>query len=422
MLHSICIPGVSAVDISHFSRIIDSEFFQALRYKKQLGLNHIVFPGAVHSRFEHSIGVLSLAQRLCRIHGISGDDALHIEAFGLLHDVGHGPFSHQTETVLQGGHHENGLRMLDCMSDEIQKSGLDLERLKNMLAGKDELASWISDRNLGCDKLDYLYRDAMHIGFSGTPDIERIQYYTIRTSEGMSIEEKFVEDAKQLQRFYSYLHQHGYLNKTALSAQRMLQRACQEKMAVAISEKIWDYSDDELISWLLEGGCAIAEELVNNLKRRRIYKSFLVIKPNGYSYAEREAGKPIKVFEWSRSDLRNFCGKCENLSGLSQLENEIAELCGVAPGKILFAAMPYFKKLLPKDLRVYSSGGHESYWLFEKDEDHKKNLENDYLRTFSVRLVCPQEYRERLADSVLSDKIIDLLRSYMVPATLSEKK
>ncbi|MBR4219665.1 MAG: HD domain-containing protein, partial [Victivallales bacterium] len=96
------------MDVSELYRIIDTEAFQALRERKQLGVNSLVFPGAVHTRFEHSIGVLSLAQRLCRIHGITGNDARHIQAFALLHDIGHGPFSHQTEPVLQGSHHRQG--------------------------------------------------------------------------------------------------------------------------------------------------------------------------------------------------------------------------------------------------------------------------------------------------------------------------
>ena len=58
--------------------------------------------------------------------------------------------------------------------------------------------------------------------------------------------------------------------------------------------------------------------------------------------------------------------------------------------------MPYFSKLIPKNLRVHCEGG-QDYWLFEKDVAHYRSLASDYLRTFAVRLACPLEHRERLA-------------------------
>ena len=65
---------------------------------------------------------------------------------------------------------------------------------------------------------------------------------------------------------------------------------------------------------------------------------------------------------------------------------------------MLFAAMPYFKKLIPKDLRVFScSHRQQDFWLLENDKDHRKSLESDYLRTFAIRLVAPPELREKLS-------------------------
>ena len=398
MQHSICIPGVPPVEVSELYRIIDAEPFQALRERKQLGVNSLIFPGAVHTRFEHSIGVLSLTQRLCRIHGITGSEALHLQAFALLHDIGHGPFSHQTEPVLQGGHHHQGLKIIARLSPLLKELGLDPFRLCQMIQGTDPLGAWISDRNLGADKLDYLSRDALHIGFFGTPDIERIQYYTVMTPDGLAIEDKFTEEAKQLQKFYTYLHQHGYLNKTALIAQRMLQRACQERLALEPERQAecWGFTDSELISFLADGASPLATQLTNRIKRRELYRTFLVIKPNGYAYMERESNKPIQVREWDEDRLYAFCEKCNDLGFLSELEDRLSAEFGLPPGSVLFAAMPYFSKLIPKDLRVHCEGG-EDYWLFAKDVAHCRSLASDYLRTFSVRLACPLEQRERLA-------------------------
>ena len=288
------------------------------------------------------------------------------------------------------------------MHDAIKACGLDDDDIAAMLTGGNPLANWISDRNLGTDKLDYLMRDALHIGFHGTPDIEKIQFYTLFTEDGLAIEQKFIEDAKQLQKFYSYLHQHGYLNKTALAAQRMLQRAVQQELETENknSESLWDMTDNELEAWLASVRHPVAKKLEEALRNRLLYKTFLALKPVGYAYVERQADKPLTVHEWQRANLRDFSAFAQSPQNLIALEDEIAASCGCAPGDVLFAAMPYFKKLIPKDLRVFScSRRQQDFWLLENDKDHRKSLESDYLRTFAIRLVAPPDLRERLSQN-----------------------
>ena len=397
---SICIPATPPADIADFLPIVEHPHFQRLRGRRQLGINYLVFPGAVHTRFEHTVGVLALTQRLCRIQRLPADESRLLQAFALLHDIGHGPFSHQIEPVLQGDHHSCGIRRIHDMHDAIKACGLDDDDIAAMLTGGNPLANWISDRNLGTDKLDYLMRDALHIGFHGTPDIEKIQFYTLFTEDGLAIEQKFIEDAKQLQKFYSYLHQHGYLNKTALAAQRMLQRAVQQELETHddAGDALWDMTDNQLEAWLAAVRHPVSRKLADDLSNRRLHKTFLALKPAGYGYVERQADKPIAIHEWPRGNLRAFSEFAQDPRNLVALEDKIAASCGCAAGDVLFAAMPYFKKLIPKDLRVFScSRQQHDFWLLENDKDHRKSLESDYLRTFAIRLVAPSELRERLS-------------------------
>jgi hypothetical protein len=274
------------------------------------------------------------------------------------------------------------------------------------------LAAWVRDRNLGTDKLDYLMRDALHIGFHNTPDIERLQVYTQMTPEGLAIEEKYLEDAKQLQKFYSYLHQHGYLNKTALAAQRMLQRAVQEELNEGRSSgaELWAMTDDQLLHWAANARNELTRQLVAELGSRRLYRTVLALKPDAYAYVERQAGKPLVVMEWPRADLRAFCDHVNDVAELRVLENALCEAMGLPPGAMLFAAMPYFKKLVPKDLRVFSAHSRQGFWLLENDGDHRRSLESDYLRTFAVRVVVRPELREALAQK--APAIADFLRDW----------
>lgn len=410
---SICVPGSPPVDISAFLPLIDHPHFQALRMRKQLGVNHLVFPGAVHNRFEHAIGVLALTQRLCRLHDFSAADARLLQVFALLHDLGHGPFSHQIEPVLLGEHHERGQLLLAEMEDALAQCGVSVAAVAAMLGDTPPpLAAWVNDRNLGTDKLDYLMRDALHIGFHGTPDIERLQVYTRMTEEGLAIEEKYLEDAKQLQRFYSYLHQHGYLNKTALSAQRMLQRAVQEELCSGRHDgaQLWAMSDDQLLQWASRARSGLTRQLTDDLLARRLYRSVLALKPSGYAYVERQAAKPLVVMEWPRAELRAFCDRVEDAARLRELENALCDAMGLAAGTMLFAAMPYFKKLVPKDLRVFSGCSQQGFWLLENDSDHRRSLDSDYLRTFAVRVVVRPEHREDMAAQ--APRIAEFLRSW----------
>ena len=410
---SICIPGTPPVDVGALLPLIDHPHFQALRSRKQLGVNYLVFPGAVHTRFEHAVGVLALTQRLCRLHAFSAEDARLLQVFALLHDIGHGPFSHQIEPVLAGEHHEHGQVLLADMADALAQCGVEAAAVAAML-GDDAppLAAWVRDRNLGTDKLDYLMRDALHIGFHNTPDIERLQVYTQMTPEGLAIEEKYLEDAKQLQKFYSYLHQHGYLNKTALAAQRMLQRAVQEELNEGRSSgaELWAMTDDQLLHWAANARNELTRQLVAELGARRLYRTVLALKPEGYAYVERQAGKPLVIMEWPRTDLRAFCERVDDVAELRVLENALCEAMGLQPGAMLFAAMPYFKKLVPKDLRVFSAHSRQGFWLLENDGDHRRSLESDYLRTFAVRVVVRPELREALAQK--APAIADFLRDW----------
>lgn len=401
-MKAVCIPCSGSVEVEGLLPVLDHPLFQRLRRCRQLGLNDLVFPGARHSRLEHALGVLRRARLAARLQGMSSADFRALELFALLHDVGHGPFSHQVEPILPGDHHQRGAQVIQEMGEAIGACGGDPDRILAMLEGKDPLGEWVSDRNLGADKLDYLERDALHLGFTGTPSLDLLQANTLRTAEGtLALGEKFIEEGKRVQKFYSYLHQHGYLNKTALSAQRMLQWALQQKLRQEgpeeeKAEALWRMTDEELVAWLLPESCPPARQMLQRLLNRQLHQTCLCLKPQGYGYVENVEGKEIFLQEWPRQNLLNLSRRLATPEQTEQVENLLADAAGVPRGELLLAAMPYFKKLLPKDLRI-ANGGTSDYWLLEKDKDHRASLESDYLRTFAVRLVTPPERRHALA-------------------------
>ena len=190
----------------------------------------------------------------------------------------------------------------------------------------------------------------------------------------------------------------------------MLQRAVQQELETEdnAGDTLWDMTDNQLEAWLAAVRHPIAKKLEEALRNRFLYKTFLALKPAGYAYVERQADKPLTVHEWPRANLRAFSEFAQAPQNLIALEDEIAASCGCAAGDVLFAAMPYFKKLIPKDLRVFScSRRQQDFWLLENDKDHRKSLESDYLRTFAIRLVAPPKLREKLSQE--SDHIENII-------------
>ncbi|KAL3835566.1 hypothetical protein ACJIZ3_010302 [Penstemon smallii] len=186
-------------------KFVDTEQFQRLRDLKQLGFTYMVYPGAVHSRFEHSLGVYWLASeainRLKTYQGLELDidrfDIQTVKLAGLLHDVGHGPFSHLFEREflprvsngMKWSHEEMSLKMIDFVVDEhnIDIDSESLKKVKEMIIASENATSnsfkekrFLYDivangRNgIDVDKFDYIVRDSRACGLGCNFQFQRV--------------------------------------------------------------------------------------------------------------------------------------------------------------------------------------------------------------------------------------------------------
>ena len=155
--------------------IIDTPVFQRLRRIKQLSGAHLTYPGAQHTRFEHSLGVLHIASMAASSLNSKGlmstDDIENIRLAALLHDIGHGPFSHLFEEVLQRkkqSHEEIGKQIIlkSEIGDIISKSGYDKKLIHNLAVGQSRMQylNEIVSGALSADMMDYLFRDGYFTG------------------------------------------------------------------------------------------------------------------------------------------------------------------------------------------------------------------------------------------------------------------
>lgn len=233
--------------------IIDSSIFQRLRRIKQLAMAYHVYPGAVHTRFEHSLGVMDVAGRLCEKlkKYIDESHRILIRKAALLHDIGHGPFSHVSEYILKeiSGSDNKGSKtekIHERITNRIIETNKNLsnvlsererEKICNLLATgyDDPIHKSIISGPLDADKQDYLLRDSYYCGVTyGVYDIDQLHNtlccYEKNGEKHLAIVRDGVHSLEQYILAKYYLTTQVYRHKVRLITDNMLKRAI--KLAV----------------------------------------------------------------------------------------------------------------------------------------------------------------------------------------------
>src|SRR3989338_8436793 len=219
-------------------KIIDNPIFQRLRRIKQLSGAHLTYPGAQHTRFEHSLGVMHItgqaAQALEEKGIINSDDIENLRLAALLHDIGHGPFSHLFEEVAQrkkkSSHEQLGrdLILKTEIGDLISKSGFNKKFIAKLAFGDSKLQfmNEIISGALSADIMDYLLRDGYFTG----AEHAKIDHKKITQSLDV-YHKKLALEKSALYSFESMMHSRYqmfkavYFHKTVRSAEVMLLEA-----------------------------------------------------------------------------------------------------------------------------------------------------------------------------------------------------
>ncbi|MBN3583341.1 HD domain-containing protein [Algoriphagus aestuarii] len=209
--------------------IIDHPYFQRLRRIKQLGLTDFVYPGALHTRFHHAIGAMHLMSITLDNLRIKGTEISNKEYEAaliaiLLHDIGHGPFSHALEySLLKNVHHESlSLLIIELFNHELDgKLDLVLRIFKNTYERK--FFHQLVSSQLDIDRLDYLQRDCFFTGVSeGTIGADRIIKMMDVKNDQVVIEEKGIYSIENFLSARRLMYWQVYLHKTTVSAEKML--------------------------------------------------------------------------------------------------------------------------------------------------------------------------------------------------------
>jgi hypothetical protein len=235
-------PVYGFVSVPHGTvlELIDHPFFQRLRRIRQLGLAPYVYPGALHTRFHHALGALHLMQQAIEALRSKGTDISDAEAEAaavaiLLHDIGHGPFSHALEHTLMDMHHEalSSLLMEELNRQFHGRLGLALEVFADRHPKK--FLHQLVSGQLDMDRMDYLNRDSFFTGVSeGVISYDRI-IKMLAVHEGeLVVEEKGIYSIEKFLIARRLMYWQVYLHKTGVAAEQMLIHVLQRARELAL--------------------------------------------------------------------------------------------------------------------------------------------------------------------------------------------
>lgn len=250
--------GYITIDNALIFDIISHPYYQRLRRIKQMALAHLVYPGAVHTRLHHSLGAYHLmCQALSELKGkgveITADEETGAKIAILLHDIGHGPFSHALEHVLiENIHHEELSLLLMNRLNKTFNGQLDTAiSIFTNTYPKVFLHQLVSGQ-LDVDRLDYLTRDSFFTGVSeGVVGYDRlIKMLTVHEGELM-VEEKAIYSIEKFLVARRLMYWQVYLHKTVLSAEMMLVKLLERVKELGVRGDPTLDADDPLNLFLL---------------------------------------------------------------------------------------------------------------------------------------------------------------------------
>ena len=259
------------------SRLADTPAMQRLRYVKQLDLSYLVYPGANHTRFEHSLGTMYVSKAL--FSDALGKKEPEFSYVGLLHDIGHGPFSHLSEPYLEKylkkNHEQIGIEKIrnSEVADIISDSNMSLKKVLSYFKGSEKIN--VVGGTLGADRIDYLMRDSHYTGVAyGIIDYHRLRTKLVLYKGRVAILEGGIAGAESMLIARYFMYKSVYMHHAKLIASQMLRCA----IGMSIEEGSFDaaqlaeMTDEGLLLSIKNSENKEARELVNRIIERRLYK------------------------------------------------------------------------------------------------------------------------------------------------------
>ncbi|AWX32486.1 HD domain-containing protein [Methanosphaera sp. BMS] len=282
-------------------KLVDTVEMQRLRRIKQLGFTSLVYPGANHTRFEHSIGTLSLADKLATRLELEEDVVELLRVCALLHDIGHAPFSHVSERALSHKHETITKEIIkNSPITDIITERFNANYITKIIDGQTKYGKIISG-DLDVDRMDYLARDSYYTGVAyGVIDTERLLYsLKYDDNDDLIITQKGVQAAESTLLARYFMYPTVYQHHTTRIVNSMF-RVCLKRMLEdnVVQERELRYLDDGDLINIARNTKGLPEKTMKNLDTRHLYK-----KTDTINLADID--DPEKIFQMDKKVLKD---------------------------------------------------------------------------------------------------------------------
>ncbi|HJK76199.1 MAG TPA: HD domain-containing protein [Methanocorpusculum sp.] len=360
--------------------LVDSPALQRLHHIRQLGFAYLVYPGANHTRFEHSLGAMHLASLLCRHLGFGTAETRTICCAALLHDIGHGPYSHASERLMQEytqfSHDDIREQLKEpILAKQFEKNSISPDEVAALISGSHRYAGIIHG-DLDVDRMDYLLRDAHYTGAPyGNFDAERLTKSLAVVDNTIVLNDSGISAAESLLIARTLMGPSVYYHHACRIAEEMFLLACRShfRKDVDAVREFLTMDDVTATALLLNSDEEITRDLINRIRTRNLYKRAVY------------AGKELV----DRDHLP------QTKSGIERLHTAIAETAGVAPDKIILD-IPPLRKEMKMDIKVRN---HHDLVPFEEIVPMIAMMNATRQGQWRLGVYAPAELRERVSDA-----------------------
>lgn len=381
-------------------RVLDSWPMQRLRSIKQLGTAYLVYPGAMHTRFDHSLGTLAAASRILEALAHKGerippDDARLIRIAALVHDVTHIPFGHTFEDERKVfPRHDTPVRIRHFLTHGelgkvLEELGL-REQVIDLLTRPDDWRGQVVSGTIDADLLDYLRRDSTFAGLRQDYDDRIYSYFCIVDGQlACDLTKKGLErhDARSeivhLLRMRYFLTERVYFHHAKVISGAMVSKALELATEQGLTEQdLYDLGDESLFQFVAQWGKASAR-LIDGVRRRKLYKRAYAASYTNVTPHDQE--RLVRMYH-------------ESVSRRRSLEEAIAGEAGISPDEVIVYCPP---KTVLKEAAVLARLPDGIRRLSDVADRHLEldALNELYARIWRFWVFVPGEYAQRVGEA-----------------------
>jgi hypothetical protein len=363
------------IEISpYIEKLLDTRAVQRLRNIKQLGWTNLVYPGANHTRFEHSLGTYYLASKIST--ELSAQERMEIEIAALLHDIGHGPYSHDIEDILEfytRKKHSDVKHLLENREiiDVFEKFSVNPSTISDHIQGKTRIGQIING-TLDVDRMDYLIRDAYYTGVAyGIVDYEHLLRNFRFHEENIVLYHRGLKSAESLlmSRFLMYptVYNHHVGRISGAMFVNALDVAIREG---EIDPMLLQSMEDYELNVKLRSCNQYSAGIIDRLNNRSLFKRALYV---GFDLVDRS------IVKYSKNHR--------------EIASEIARMAGIENGFILvdIPKIPEFKE---RHMKVLMENDHLKY--MDDVSRLVRIIEESYVNDWRMGVYTLPEHREKV--------------------------